>query len=224
MFDRPPILISAITGFISGLVLAVPVGPVNLTIMNEGARRGFKYAALISSGALLMEFIYCALAFTGFASFFRGENVKHAMEVFSFGFILALGIWYLVTNKVPSATRVETQLEEKFHPHSAFMTGFVRVLGNLGVFGGWILLSSAFVSHGWVQPNLGCKSICVAGVTIGTGVWFFGLSYAVSLGHRKLSEKTLIRMQRGSGIGLIILALAQGIKIAWEMNKARGGN
>jgi hypothetical protein len=48
------------------------------------------------------------------------------------------------------------------------------------------------------------------------------LSYAVSLGHRKLSEKTLIRMQRGSGIGLIILALAQGIKIAWEMNKARG--
>jgi hypothetical protein len=41
---------------------------VNITIVNEGARRGFKWAALIGSGATAMEVLYCAIAFTGFAA------------------------------------------------------------------------------------------------------------------------------------------------------------
>ncbi|HEX4645361.1 MAG TPA: hypothetical protein VH598_07105 [Verrucomicrobiae bacterium] len=54
-----PILISALTGFFSGLLLSIPVGPVNLTIINEGARQGFKWGALIGLGASIMEVIYC---------------------------------------------------------------------------------------------------------------------------------------------------------------------
>lgn len=33
---------AGLTGFISGLLLSVPVGPINLTLINEGARRGFR--------------------------------------------------------------------------------------------------------------------------------------------------------------------------------------
>lgn len=215
----PPILISALTGFISGLLLAIPVGPVNLTIMNEGARRGFKHAAMISAGALVMEFIYCALAFTGFAAFFASGPVNALMKVFSFGFMLYLGIRFLSADAVSAATKVETRLEEKLHPHSAFMTGFVRVLGNIGVFCFWIILGASFISHGWVDPSMAGKSVCVAGVTVGTAVWFFGLGYAVSLGHKKFSEKTLLRMQRGSGIGLLVVAIIHGVNIAWEMHR-----
>src|SRR5258705_12595993 len=65
-----PIYLAAITGFISGFLLSVPVGPINLTIMNEGARRGFLWAGLIGLGAVVMEVIYCAIAFTSFSSFF----------------------------------------------------------------------------------------------------------------------------------------------------------
>lgn len=220
MFELPSIVISALTGVVSGLVLAIPVGPVNLTIMNEGARRGFKYAALISSGALVMEFIYCALAFTGFANFFARDPMNSLMKVFSFGFMLYLGIRFLSAKSISPASRVEERLEEKINPHSAFMTGFVRVLGNLGVFGFWIVLSASFISHKWVQPNMASKSVCVAGVTLGTALWFFGLGYAVSLGHKKFSEKTLLRMQRGSGIGLLIVAIVHGINIAWDMHRS----
>src|ERR1043165_10247746 len=84
MLELSPILIAGLTGFISGLLLSIPVGPVNLTIMNEGARRGFKWAVLIGLGATTMEVIYCFIAFTGFASFFTRGLVKAAMELFSF--------------------------------------------------------------------------------------------------------------------------------------------
>src|SRR5438034_10859977 len=137
MFDLPPSLVAAFTGFISGLLLSIPVGPVNLTIINEGARRGFKWAALIGLGATIMEVIYCAIAFTGFASFFTRGYVKAAMELFSFVFMLFLGVKFLLAKSVAAPThitaatdQIEARLEEKFHPHSAFMTGLVRVMGN----------------------------------------------------------------------------------------------
>ena len=219
MFNPPPILVSAFMGFVSALMLAIPVGPVNLTIMNEGARRGLRHAALIASGALLMEFIYCALAFTSFATFLNQGYMKTIMDLGSFLFMVGLGIWFLTAKTVRPPSRMEERIEEKLQPTSAFMTGMVRVVGNLGVPASWVFLGAYFVSHGWVKPTLASKSACVAGVTLGTGIWFFGLAYAVSLGHRKFSEKTLLRMERTSGILLLVFGLAHGVYIAWEIHQ-----
>jgi hypothetical protein len=57
----------------------------------------------------------------------------------------------------------------------------------------------------------------VAGVGLGVGGWFSGLSYAVSRGHGKFTEKTLLRMQHGSGVAMLLLALAQGAHIVLQM-------
>src|ERR1043166_1980830 len=217
MFHLPPMLVAGLTGFVSGFLLSVPVGPINFTIINEGARRGFRWAFLIGLGAVVMEVIYCALAFTGFASFFSQGYVKAAMELFSFVFMLFLGVKFLLARSIESSHRLEVQIEEKLHPHSAFMTGFVRVMGNPGVFVFWIILAANFMSREWVQPGEVNKFACVGGVAVGTGLWFFGLSWATSLGHQKWSEKTLLRMEHFSGIGLLVIAFYHGIHIVWQM-------
>src|ERR1700747_139068 len=137
MINLPPISSAALTGFLSGLLLSIPVGPINLTILNEGARRGFKWAMLIGLGATVMEVIYCFIAFTGFASFFTRGYVKAAMELFSFVFLLFLGIKFLTAKSCHPpvrlgavADRFESRVGERLHPHSAFMIGLVRVMGN----------------------------------------------------------------------------------------------
>jgi threonine/homoserine/homoserine lactone efflux protein len=213
----PPIIISAAAGFISGLLLSIPVGPVNLTIMNEGAQRGFKHAAVIAIGALTMEMTYCSIAFTGFASFLSQGYVQAVMELASFVFMLGLGLWFLTSKVERPPSKIETRLETKLHPQSAFMTGFVRVLGNLGVPASWVFFGTMFLSHGWVQPNVLSKAACVAGVVAGTGSWFFAIAWLVSRGHSKFSPKTLLRMERGSGIGLLVLATAYGGEIVWHI-------
>jgi threonine/homoserine/homoserine lactone efflux protein len=225
MESWPPILLAAITGFISGLLLSIPVGPVNLTIMNEGARRGFKWAALIGLGATVMEVIYCFIAFTGFASFFTHGYVKAVMELASFVFMLYLGIKFLLAKSVAmpavnlgaAADRIELQIGERFHPRSAFTTGLVRVMGNVGVLVFWIILAANFISREWVTPDWPGKLACVAGVALGTGLWFIGLSWLISLGHGKFSEKTLLRMEHISGICLLVLALIHGATIVVQM-------
>jgi len=226
MMELPPIAIAGVTGFISGLLLSIPVGPVNLTIMNEGARRGFVWALLIGLGASLMEVIYCAIAFTGFSSIFGNRVIKASMEVFSFVFLLFLGIKFLMAKTVAApmhisnaADRMEERLEEKLHPHSAFMTGFVRVMANPGVLLFWIILAANFMSREWVEPNLRGKLACVAGVALGTGLWFFALSFGVSRGHGRFSERTLLKMEHFSGLTLLTLGLIHGAHIAWQLAK-----
>ena len=220
LFDHP-ILVAGLTGLISGILLSVPVGPVNLTILNEGARRGFRWALMIGLGATAMEVIYCAVAFAGFSSLFGNRFVKAGMELFSFVFLLYLGVRLLIARKIVAHTKLEDRLEEKLHPHSAFMTGFVQVLGNLGVLLFWVILAANFISRELVPANNPGKLACVSGVAVGTASWFFGLSYAVSLGHKRISEKTLLRMEHFSGICLVLLALAHGLRIIWEMANHR---
>ncbi|MEI6784509.1 MAG: hypothetical protein WCQ21_26755, partial [Verrucomicrobiota bacterium] len=91
-------------------------------------------------------------------------------------------------------------------------------MGNVGVLVFWIILAANFISREWVSPDWPGKLACVAGVAVGTGAWFTGLSWLVSLGHGKLSEKTLLRMEHGSGVGLLLLALIHGGSIIWQMH------
>jgi threonine/homoserine/homoserine lactone efflux protein len=229
MFELSPIVQAGLTGLVSGLLLAVPIGPINLTIINEGARRGFAWALMIGLGAVAMEVVYCTVAFTGFASFFTQGYVKAAMELFSFVFMLYLGIKFLMAKSITAPThlmsaeshleeRFEERIEKKLHPHSAFMTGFVRVMANPGVLVFWIILAANFISREWVNiSHRGTKLACVAGVAVGAGLWFAGLSWAVSLGHRKFSERTLLMVEHASGVGLLALAVGHGVNITWQM-------
>jgi threonine/homoserine/homoserine lactone efflux protein len=231
MPELSPIFLAALTGFFSGLLLSIPVGPVNLTIINGGAQRGFKYAILIGLGAATMDVIYCTIAFTGFSSFFGIRIVKTSMEVFTFAFMLFLGVKFLTAKTVTApiqlgkaASRIEKRIDEKFHPHSAFMTGFVRVLGNLGVLLFWIVAAAYFMSHEayftsyeWVEDTVAAKAAFITGVALGANLWFCALSYGMSRGRRRFSEQTLLRMERFSGICLLGLGLCDGVHIAWQL-------
>lgn len=220
-----PIVRSALTGYFSAFLLAIPVGPVNMTIINEGARRGRKWAILISLGATAMELIYCFIAFTGMAGFFiTGPYVEAAMELFSFVFILGLGIKFLVAKSVSSpvhlgaaTSKIEAHIGERLHPTSAFMTGFVRVLANPGVMVGWFVLAAKFISYRWVTSDILGRLACVGGVGLGTVSWFMVLAWQSSRGYGKWSEKTLLQIEHISGIALIIFALLDGLWISKQM-------
>ena len=224
-----------LTGLVAGMLLSMPIGPINLTIINEGSRKGFLFAALIGLGAASMEVIYCAIAFTGFSSLFGRPIVKTSMEVFSFAFFLYLGIRFLTVKTIKAQTTIGlasekfgAKLDEKFHPHSAFMIGFMRVLGNFGVLLFWIGLAAYlmshpafFTSHEFVADSLAAKISCIAGVWLGANFVFCVLSFGVSRGKGQFNERTLLRMQFISGICLLAIGIFDGIHIAWQLARHR---
>ncbi|HEV2695052.1 MAG TPA: LysE family transporter [Verrucomicrobiae bacterium] len=223
--EQHPILLAGLTGYvIAAMFSSIPVGPINLTILNEGACRGFRWALMIGLGAATMEVIYCAVSFTGFSALFEDPMVKAIMQLFTFLFLLFIGMKFLtaqtvhVPTKLDSASRkIEAELGKKLHPHSAFTTGFVRVMANLGVLLTWIVLTGNFVAHDWVADTFAAKVACVAGVALGTTTWFFIFSYGISRGHGKFQESTLLRLQHISGICLISVGLFDGAHIVLRL-------
>ncbi|MBI3875490.1 MAG: LysE family transporter [Verrucomicrobia bacterium] len=210
----PPLVLSFVLGAGFGFIAQMPVGPVNITILHEGMRRGFRWALLIGAGATAMEAVYCLIGFAGFSGLFTTRMMKAAMELITFSLMFFLGLKYLLARALPAVSKSETVIEHKLHPHTAFWTGFVRVMGNPNVLLFLITLSATFVSHDWVNSTWTSKGVCVAGVTAGTGGWFALLAFAASRGHGRVSDGTLLAMSRVSGALLLAVSLVIGWKLA----------
>lgn len=205
--------ISLLTGAISGFLASVPVGPINVTILNDGAKHGFRKAWFIGLGACLMEMIYCGLSVAGLGSMFESRLLRAAMELASFLFLFILGIKYLRAQSIEKSSRSERMIEERLHPHTAFMVGFVRVLGNPAVLFLWLTVSATFISHEWVDNNALSKAYFVGGVGLGTCGWFTLLSFGVARGRGKFSSGSLLKLSRVSGAFLLIGASVVAIRL-----------
>jgi len=231
MADVHPILVAALAGFVCAVFFSSLPGPINLTLLNEGAQRGFKWAFFIGLGAVVMDVIYCAISFTGISQIIDHGIAQTMMRVMGFVFLLFLGFKFLSAKPDKDPTRLglaieklEERIEQKVHPHSAFATGFVRVAANLGVLVAWVALSATLMStkaffstEEWVDDSIPAKAACVGGVFTGALLWFLFWSFIVSRGHGKFSAKSLLRLQHVSGLCLIATAIYEGLRIAWHL-------
>jgi len=207
MADALQLLIALVTGLAAGFLVSMPIGPINITIINEGAQRGFLRAWMVGLGAVTMDVIYCSVGLAGFSGLFEGKKVRALMELMSFMLVTFLGFKYLLMRSVKTTSHTAQVIEEHLHPHTAYMTGLVRVLGNPAALLLWVTLSATFVAHEWVDPFLLSKVLCVVGVAIGATSWFTLISYAVSRSHKQFSDKTLLRLSQGSGALLLSAAV-----------------
>lgn len=210
-------------GLLAGFVTSALGGPINVTVVNESATRGFRGAFIMAVGAVLMETIYCGVAFAGFAQLFQIQVVRAAMELFSFVLVLWLALKYLRAGHVPGEEAVEAYVERKLHPHTAFWTGFVRVLGNPGVLLLWIGITGSLLAHGALEPTPGSKIAFCAAVAMSGFVWFGGVSWGVGRGHGRFSAVALRYLSQASGVLLLVTALVIAVRLVGLLAKLRHG-
>lgn len=206
-------LIAAVLGFVAGFVSSVPGGPVNATLIAEGPRCGLRWCLFLGAGAVVMEALYCACAFAGFAGFFESRWVHATIELVSFLLMLWLGVKYLRGGPLPGEQRMENFVEVTFHPHTAFWTGFFRVLGNPGVLLLWITVAATLLSREWIENRWSSKWPFIAGVAAGGFGWFAVVGWGVTRGHGKFSNKTLRRFSQASGVLLLVVAAVVGSRL-----------
>lgn len=203
-------LVAWAAGAATGFVVSMPIGPINITVVNEGARNGFWHAWMVGLGAVTMDMIYCSVGLTGFSNLFESRMMKASMELVSFLLLLFLGWKYVSARELTLESKTADTLERKLHPHTRYFTGLIRVIGNPGALILWITLSAALVANDWVEPRPVDKLLCVLGVGLGASAWFFLVSYGVSRGHGRFSGRTLLRMSHISGgfllCGAVIIA------------------
>lgn len=213
MTDWQELYLSLSLGLLAGFLTSALGGPINITIVNESARGGFLRAFLIAAGAVVMETIYCAIAFAGFGSLFQTHTVQAAMQLASFLLVLWLGVKYLIVGAVPGETRSLRAFEARLHPHTAFWIGFVRVLANPGVLLLWLGITASLLSHGVLSDTWATKGVFCGGVAASGLLWFAGVSWGVSRGHGRFSVNSLRRISQVSGVLLLVTACVLAVRL-----------
>ena len=206
-------LIAIISGAITGFICAVPVGPINVAIMEEGFQSGRKQAFIIAIGALLMEMIYCIIAFSGFATLFSDKIILATVELISFLAVTFFGIKYLMIDAVTVQGKRAKVVENRLSPHTAFWTGFVRVLVNPNVLLFWIMISAVLISNQTIKSEWESRMACVIGAAIGIGSWFTLLVIGSARAKNRFSDKTLVKFSQISGVLLLLLSIVIAVRL-----------
>lgn len=213
MNDPWPLVSAALLGVVAGFAASVPGGPVNATILAEGGHKGFRWAFFVGFGAVVMEALYCAAAFAGFDALFGSRLFRATMELVSFLLMLWLGIKYLRGIPIPGEAQGVRLMEQRFHPHTGFWTGFVRVLGNPGILLLWITVTAMLLSRDWLDDTWPCKRSFVGGVASGALLWFSLLGWGVARHRHSISPLALRRMSQLSGLLLLGVAVVVGVRL-----------
>lgn len=195
----------------SGLATSVPIGPINITIVNDGSRMGFRSALAIGIGATCMELVYCTIAFTSFAVLFESHIVRAAMELISFSLVTILGLGYFLAKERDFKnfkTLVAEGEKNNIKWWRAFSIGFSRILLNPIVLLFWITVSAIVIQYDLFNSEVVSERVVfIGGVGIGCVSWFCFLTYEVIRHCHKFSAKTLWNISRISGLMLLCMSL-----------------
>jgi len=212
-----------IAGFVCGLVVSVPVGPVNLTVINQALRRGFRAGFLMGLGAICADALYASLVLWGHASILQTQTifgmphkyVVQTIRVVAALVIAGLGIRYLLfkAEGLDASEAAAKQLDERWHHPQSFFLGFALTITNFMLVVVWATLITLVFAHEWVTPTRVSRLLCVIGVLAGGAVWFSLVAFFVSRAHRRVKSETLTLLVRSCGVVFLAFAALLAYKL-----------
>jgi threonine/homoserine/homoserine lactone efflux protein len=204
------LVVAWLAGLVTGFVVCLPIGPVNLTVINTALRKGFLSAFLVGCGAVCADLVYVSLALAGHATLPRDPRLLTVLRAVAVVVVAGLGIRNLLlkTEKFEAKSEaVAERVDERWHHPRSFLLGFLLPITNLGLLVLWATIVTALDSRDWVDMDVrASRWFCAVGVAVGASLWFLLISWLVSRAHKRITPQTLAWLARGCGIVFLIFA------------------
>lgn len=198
-----------IKGFVIGMSIAAPVGPIGVLCINRTLAAGLTIGLLSGLGAAVADAVYGCIAGFGLVAvsqFLLSQQTMIRLIGGAFLFYLGIKTFIASTQTTKIADKARTRWQD-------FSSTFFLTLTNPATIISFIAI---YASLGIVEPNANYKEalVIVLGVFLGSLTWWCILCSGISLVRHKLSEVALIWINRLSGVILIgfgIFALTSGL-------------
>jgi threonine/homoserine/homoserine lactone efflux protein len=185
-----------IRGLAAGLIIAAPVGPVNVLCIQRTIEKGWKSGIRSGLGAALADTLYGAIAGFGISLVIR-FLVREEMWIRLIGGILLTGIGAAYYCKPPRS------LEAAKHDssaHSDLVSTFLLTATNPTTVLSFLAVM-ATLGLGKERP-LWQTSFLVAGIFCGSMAWWTILASAVNLLRGRITDRTMRWINRVAGIAI----------------------
>jgi len=180
-----------------GVVTGMPLGVVNVAIVDAAAAGRRRFAIGVGIGGAVADTIHAALAFVGVGRLVtsRPELVRVlaiAAAVLILGY--AVASWRRSRALPRSATDASSML-------SGLTTGFALTLPNPGALAAWVAVAASI----WPEATIAEAIVLAVGVGLGSAVWFALLARWVS--RVRPDHKALAIIPRIALVVLVVLAV-----------------
>lgn len=191
-------------GFIIGVIVSAPLGPVGVLCIQRTLNKGRWYGFVTGMGAALSDICYALLTGYGMSFVFDyvNKNIFY-LQLFGSILLLAFGIYTFRSNPVRSLRPPSGNKGTYLHN---FVTAFFVTLSNpLVIF----LFVGLFARFSFVA-NGALVSETVTGylsIIVGALAWWFGITYFVSKVRKQFNLRGIWVLNRIIGSIVVIVSL-----------------
>jgi threonine/homoserine/homoserine lactone efflux protein len=208
-----------LSGIIIGLVVAVPIGPVNLICIRRTLAYGPANGFMSGLGAAVGDTVFAIV--TGFGLTVIAqliEGYSSYLELVGGGMLIYFGIHTFMA-------KVEARLDDKLASKEkgastlfrAMASTFALTITNPATLLGFAALFAGLGGLAGGHPNLLSAAFVVIGVAVGSSLWWLALTTIVGLFHASINDHVMELINKGSGIAVVGFGIAVLIHLAIKL-------
>ncbi len=203
-------------GMAAGAATGIPIGPVNVAVIDASYRHTFRRAIAIGLGGALADGLYSALGVLGVTPVLRNyPSVPPIMYAVSGIVLLVYGFLTARSQPVapvaaPDGPLPSSSVAMRKEMWSGFSVGLLLIVLNPAAIVTWVVIMGQIIPTGTHLEGLACA----IGVMIGSFSWFALVAYLTQKGKHVLGDKAAW-IPRLVGIALMVYAvylLAKAVK------------
>lgn len=191
-------------GFLLGLGAAVPLGPINIIIMNQ-ALKNYRFGVAVGFGALSADILYLSIILLGVISFIDSPLFLNTLGVLGSFFLLYMGIMIFQSRD----KRVDTTLEKVKTKKilNLYFYGFILTLLNPYTIAFWSSIAG-YTLHQELDIFF-----TLLGMISAICLWVIFMPYFISRAKHKITQKTSFYINIFSSIILVGFAVSLFVNI-----------
>ena len=192
-------------GIMIGLLASIPLGPIGVLCIQRTLSKNHKSGFVSGLGAATADTIYATIAFFSLTVVmgFIEENMT-LVKVIGGLCVVIVGVKIFLSNPV---VQIRRNRAGKTNLWQDYLSVFLLTLTNPAFILIFIALFASFgLSHDTIDELNG--GFMIAGVFSGGALWWFVLTFLVSLFRKKFRPRHLLWMNRIAGAAIVMLGAA----------------
>lgn len=212
-------LIPFLVGLFIGFVMCIPIGPINVWVMNTYLKHNQTKALAIAAGGSTMDFVYFSIILSGLSLVTFNPQMVLGFKVVGILVIILLGVKELRVKTIEAADlKVEEDRRAKWMkgPFSYFVLGVIIYTANptlivtMSGLGAFVKSLELFT---FSEANILSVSV---GLAFGSFSWFYFLIFLVKKFEEVIRNKYIHKFSLISGALMVGLGIFMGGQLIWS--------
>ena len=194
-------LICLLAGMIGGFASSVPIGPINLWVVDVILHGRERTLLGFLSGVVFCDLAYASIAAWGYYAFAQNATTARMLSLVVGSCLIGIGI--VMSVRAITAHQPVPDGVIPFRFVQNFLLGFFMVGANPTFLMFWIFAVDLIGGHLGFVLHSGWLALFVIGIALGDGGWFLMLSRIVQAGSHPLESVVVRRIRQGLALGFV---------------------